>query len=77
MKKIPYTWKKPVQYLGKWNFDHEVNDRVVDLNGNLFRLIESSGRNKRAAGELSTKKINPPEDGMKLRKIDGEWFWVK
>ena len=42
-----------------WDFDREVGDIVID-GCNLFKLAESRGRNKRAAGELTPQLIEPP-----------------
>ncbi len=53
----------------------EVNDWIVDREGDVYRLVESSGWGKRAAGELTPRSVKPPVEGAKAVFRDGKWWW--
>lgn len=80
---IRYRRKRSSKVWGysSWNWDAECGDLMVrHASGELFRLEESSGRNKAAAGELTPRLIKPPVKGARaeIRNINGtdEVFWV-
>ena len=77
MKKRYHRWRKTrVLYYNSWNFSAEVGDLMVMPDGTFYRLVESRGKNKRAAGELTTVKITPPIPDAKAKIEGGEVFWV-
>lgn len=60
-----------------WNFDAEPGDLMVDQNGKLFRLRESSGYQKRGAGELTMVEIKPPPGLIAVMWGPNEVWWAK
>ena len=72
--------KQPIARLNPWNFDLEPGDRVFELRPDLgsayiYDLIESTGRNKRAAGELVSRLVK--KSGQpRLAELRGDcWYW--
>ena len=59
-----------------WNKDAEAGDYMVDHLGQVFRLVESNGWAKRAAGELTAREIKPPQGYVKGILSDGKIFWI-
>lgn len=72
-----YRSKARVLPWDPWNYSAEVGDLMVNSNGRLYRLAESRGRNKAAAGELTPVLIKPPSPELYAKIIDGEVWWVK
>ena len=70
-----YRTKRAV-YLNDWCWDAESGDLYIDTRGRLFRLQESRGRNKAAAGELTPMQIKPPEFGLYAALINGRVWWM-
>jgi len=58
-----------------WNMDAEPGDYMVDLDGRVCRLEESTGRNKRDAGELTPRWLKPPVEGARGVKVGNEIYW--
>ena len=58
----------------EYNFDAEPRDFMVNYNGQVYRLEESSSQNKRDRGELYPREIKKP--GMKGTIQDGKLVWV-
>ena len=52
-------------------------DYMVDMWGRAWRLEESSGRNKRDAGDLTPRKISPPAGFSRAVLKGGKIFWVR
>jgi len=60
-----------------WNWEADHGDYMVrHLDGTLWRLEESRGRNKAAAGELTPRKIPPPVAGAIAEIRGNDVFWV-
>ena len=68
------------QVTGTFNsrdFDAEEGERVIDpINGKMYDLVESSGRNKAASGELTAVLSSPQKRESVAKKIDGVWYWT-
>lgn len=60
-----------------WNWGAEPGDVMVNYKGQLFRLVESRGRNKADAGELTPVLVKPPSPDLCAKIIDGEVWWVR
>jgi len=60
-----------------WNFNAEPGDLMVDQNGKLFRLKESSGYQKRGSGELTPVEIKPPPGLFAVMWGMDEVWWAK
>ena len=72
--------KQPSAGYNPWNFDLEAGDRVYDPQPELeccyiYDLVESRGRNKSAAGELTPVLVK--KNGYPRRGVlgDGVWYW--
>ncbi len=61
---------QPKGTLNAWDFNAEVGDVLADITGKIFKLYESTGRNKAAAGELTPREIKP-------RYQPGDLLWVR
>lgn len=59
-----------------YNFDAEAGDKMVDSEGKLFRLVESSGFQKRKSGELTPVRIYPPIPEAKAIIRNKQIWWV-
>ncbi|MFA5238399.1 MAG: hypothetical protein WC476_01650 [Phycisphaerae bacterium] len=57
------------------NWDAEPGDIMVMEDGRVWRLTESTGWGKRAAGELTPREIKKP--GFKGSIQKGKLVWVK
>lgn len=57
-----------------WNFDAEPGDIMVSHDGRAWRLYESNGRQKAAAGELSMRELK--RKGMKATIENNKLAWV-
>lgn len=57
------------------NFDAEAGDHMVTSDGRLFRLAESRGKFKRAAGVLTPIEIKPPNAKARAVIRHGEVWW--
>ena len=64
-----------------WNFEAEAGDLMQHDKHGVVRLVESRGRNKRDAGELSYIKLRPPLSLSRKAHIEvdeqGEIWWVE
>jgi hypothetical protein len=60
-----------------WDWDAEPGDLMVSGAGELFRLENSRGRDKAAAGDLTPRQIAPPQSGMIAEILDGEVWWTR
>lgn len=59
-----------------WNQDIEVGDRLYDYQQNkVYDIYISTGRDKRAMGELSYKEPITQKNGKKAMQINGIWYW--
>lgn len=71
--------KQPVGPRNDWNFELEAGERVFERRGEsavMYDLQESTGWNKRTAGELTprlVKKNGCPR--LAVMGDDGIWFW--
>ena len=72
--------KQPVGARNDWNFGLEDGDRVytwikVDKTAMMDDLFLSTGKNKRAAGELTPRRVT--KDGRARIAVvkDGVWYW--
>lgn len=72
-----YRSKRKVHHYNPWNEEAQPGDLVVDMKGRLFCLMESNGRNKRAAGDLTPKQIKPPLPDLCATIIDNKVWWVR
>ena len=69
--------KGKVWVYNEWNSKIEVGDILVDcLDGSMYRAVQSSGRDKAAAGDLSIRRIKPPTPNHKAVLVDGKAWWV-
>jgi hypothetical protein len=59
-----------------WNDDAEPGDKMVDAEGNAYLLERSTGWGKRAAGELTPRRIKPPHPTAKAAIRNGQIWWV-
>ena len=75
MKQLRNRKGRCLQYW-PWNQDAEAGDYMVDSLGQVFRLSESNGWAKRAAGELTAREINPPQGYARAIISDGKIFWI-
>lgn len=72
-----------VLHFDAWNFAAEPGDLMVDMEGRLFRLEQSSGyRKRRSLGELTPRLIPPPQPGLGAKIVIGadgmrEVWWVR
>ena len=58
------------------SWSHEDNERVIDiLDGKVYDLVASTGRNKRSAGELTPRLAPPQRNGATAVEINGVWYW--
>jgi len=67
--------KQPIKRMNSWDFDAEVGERVIGIDGKVYDLCESRGRNKSAAGELTPVLARPHKKGARATKIDEGWYW--
>lgn len=73
--------KQPTKIYNEWAFDFEAGDRCFkpdpnNRNAFIVDLRESTGRNKRDAGELTPVFVK--KDGLIRKAIlcdDGFWYW--
>lgn len=73
--------KQPVASYNPWDWEREAGDRVYAYDPShqaayMIDLVESRGRNKRDAGEL-TPRIVKKNGKVRLayRAGDGIWYW--
>lgn len=61
------------------DWEAEPGDKMVDTDGTLYYLHESSGSDKRKSGELTYRTVKPPKDmpSAKAHLIDGRIFWIE
>ena len=68
--------QQPLGYTTGHDFSIEVGDVYV-FGGWPHRMAESNGRDKRAAGELTPRRINgPPWARGYDRDVNGVWHWI-
>ena len=68
--------KQVVGRFDPWNQALEAGDRVYStIDGKVFDLYESTGRNKKDAGILSYREPSAQKAGKIAVEIDGVWFW--
>lgn len=75
--------KQPVGPLNAWNFSLEAGDRCWQRDHSedtvvMVDLRESTGRNKSAAGDLTTHTVK--KNGKPRRAVladDGIWYWLE
>ena len=71
--------KQPVGARNDWNFDLEDGDRVYTWitsdSAVMDDLFLSTGKDKRAAGELTPRRVS--KDGRARIAVvkDGVWYW--
>ncbi len=73
---IKYRKRKATRITGgtMHDWDAEEGDLCI-LQGKLFRLVESRGHYKAAAGELTMIQIKPPHPDMTAERIGDEIWW--
>ena len=58
------------------NFDLEPGQRVYsNVDGKVYDLYESTGRNKSSSGELSYREPKSQKEGKIAENVNGVWFW--
>lgn len=62
--------------LNMWDWDAEVGQRVIDLDGKVYDLVESTGWGKRMLGELTPRLAAVQRRGARAKEIDGVWYWM-
>ena len=77
MKRYRKRKKAKVWHFTSRNWEVEPGDLMVHMQGDLFRLEESSGWGKRCAGELYPRKIKPPPGYDRATIKDGEVYWTR
>ncbi len=72
--------KQPVGVRNDWNFALEDGDRVYtwikfDKTAVMYDLVLSNGKNKRAAGELTPRRVSRDGRARIVSVKDGVWYW--
>ena len=75
-RKRKATRAYPFPYSTTSTSDCEIGDLLIDDEGRLFRLKESTGWGKRMAGELTPCQIKPPHPNMKAAIENGDIYWT-
>ena len=60
-----------------WNLKAEPGDYMVDIHGVVWRLEESSGRDKRDLGDLTPRRIKPHRGFSNAVLRDGKIYWLR
>lgn len=74
--------KQPVAQLNQWDWDREPGDRVFrPMNKSeyaaIYDLVESNGRHKSAAGELTPRLVKKRGKPRRAAMDDvGVWHWI-
>ena len=74
--------KQPIGHRNDWNHDLEIGDRVYTWveykkTAVIDDLVESSGHNKAASGELTPRRIvKNRKCRIATRKKNGIWYWI-
>lgn len=73
--------KQPVGVRDDWNHGLEVGDRVytwvkVDKTAMMDDLVQSNGKNKASAGELTPRRVRKNGRPRIATVKDGVWYWT-